>query len=145
VSEFSSLLREHRLAAGLNQSELAYLIDCDQTHVGRMERGAREPSRRAVLALALVLDLATSQTDRLLFAAGYRPLTDYQALWERLHGKYDPRMKWCPRCEQAVSVSLFSERHDRPDGLAGYCRPCKAAYTAEHQKKIALRKMRRSA
>lgn len=134
MSEFAALLREHRLAAGLNQSELAYLADCDQTYVGLLERGAREPSRRAVLALALVLDLATSQTDRLLFAAGYRPLTDYQALWERFHPAVE-QQKWCWSCQSDLPTDRFARGQSA-------CRDCRAVILKRYRARVALRDRR---
>lgn len=138
---FGALLREHRISAGLNQSELAYLADCDQTYVGLLERDAREPSRRAVLALVLALDLTTSQTDRLLFAGGHRPLTDYQALYEADHGALSDRTKWCRRCHQALSVKRFSIDRSRPDALAPHCKACESA----RQHTLRLRRLQRSA
>ena len=142
---FGQMLARLREARQFSQNRLALAAQCHQTLVSKLENGTRHaPARAIVLAFASALDLNTSETDRLLFVAGYAPTIDYQALWERLHGEVDPRTKWCPRCAQHVPVSLFSERNGH-GGLAGYCRPCKAAYTAEHEKRLALRGSRQSA
>lgn len=36
--------------------------------------------------------------------------------------------KWCPRCEQHLSVEEFYLRSDRP-GYSSYCRPCMKDYS----------------
>lgn len=35
-------------------------------------------------------------------------------------------MKWCPRCEERKAVDAFGVNRDRPDGLTGECRECRA-------------------
>lgn len=144
---FGGLLREHRLAARLTQAELAYLADCDSSYLSRIELGhyeagrrERRLSRRAVLALALVLELTVSQTDRLLFAAGLSPQTDYQMLWEREHGAVDDRTKWCPRCQEWLALGRFSRNRGRPDGLFSICKACESVRQATIRKRAALRR-----
>ncbi|MEU9041673.1 MULTISPECIES: tetratricopeptide repeat protein [unclassified Kitasatospora] len=70
VGEFSRLLAEHRVAAGLTQEELAAAAGVSLRALGDMERGrTRGPQRRTVRALAVALGLVGEQTEALDRAA----------------------------------------------------------------------------
>ncbi len=121
---FGTLLARHRTDAGLTRTALADLADCHQTYVGQLERGVKEPSRVAVMALASVLDLSQSDTDRLLFSARHAPQTDYQRFWEAEHGAIDDRKKWCPRCEKDLPIKQFARDRRRMDDRYQICKAC---------------------
>lgn len=78
--EFGAALARLRTERGLSQSRLAHEAGLDHSYISRVERGKREPSRETVLALATVLDSTHRQTDVLLIAAGYRPVT-VEGIW----------------------------------------------------------------
>jgi transcriptional regulator with XRE-family HTH domain len=73
---FAEELAAARGARGLSQSRLADAAGFDHSYISRLEAGKREPSRETVMALAGVLRLGPAELDRLLVAAGYRPLDD---------------------------------------------------------------------
>ncbi|MPZ23444.1 MAG: helix-turn-helix domain-containing protein [Dehalococcoidia bacterium] len=58
---FGSKLREHRIAAGISQEQLADLAGLHRTYIGGIERGERNPTLTNIarLARALHVDLAT--------------------------------------------------------------------------------------
>jgi transcriptional regulator with XRE-family HTH domain len=78
---FGQLLRQHRLAAGLSQNQLAYHAEIDAAYVNRLELhrptnrrcGPSTPSVAIIGSLARVLRLDPRSTDRLLIAAGHWP------------------------------------------------------------------------
>ncbi len=71
---YSSLLKTHRLAAGLSLRALAARAGIGHTLLVRSETGSRPPaSPREVLALAAGLGLAPADRDALLGAAGFWP------------------------------------------------------------------------
>jgi transcriptional regulator with XRE-family HTH domain len=76
TTSFAEALAELRSSRGLSQSRLAHEAGFDHSYISRLEAGKREPSRETVLALAQVMELAPTQLDHLLAAAGYRPLDD---------------------------------------------------------------------
>ena len=81
VSGFGRRLREHQIAAGLSQNQLARLAGIDPAYVNQIVKHRRgSPSRPVVVALAEALGLDTWETDRLLFEAGYAPEHDWQAI-----------------------------------------------------------------
>lgn len=139
---FGQHLKSWRVAFELSQTDLADLAECDSTYIGLLERDARTPSRQTVVALAGVFELNTSQTDRLLYSAGYAPQVDYQTLWERAHGAIEDQTKWCSGCQEFLPSGpngCFSADRSRPDGLFPYCRSCKAAKWTAHIKQAARR------
>lgn len=78
---FGQMLRRLRIEAGLSQNQLARLAGCDPAYVNRLEPGSQPPPKRpVVLALAQVLELTPGRTDRLLYAAGLAPATDWQSI-----------------------------------------------------------------
>jgi transcriptional regulator with XRE-family HTH domain len=76
AEDFGVALAAARGARGLSQSRLAVEAGFDHSYISRLEAGKREPSRETVLALAQVLRLEGPDLDRLLLAAGFRPLDD---------------------------------------------------------------------
>jgi transcriptional regulator with XRE-family HTH domain len=95
---FAEALAELRTSRGLSQSRLAHEAGFDHSYISRLEAGKREPSRETVLALAEVLALTEVQLDRLLIAAGFRPINDSNlfadepALAEAVRLLRDPRL-----------------------------------------------------
>jgi transcriptional regulator with XRE-family HTH domain len=73
---FAEVLATLRTARGLSQSRLAHEAGFDHSYISRLEAGKREPSRETVAALAEVLELHGVELDRLLIAAGFRPIDD---------------------------------------------------------------------
>lgn len=67
-AEFGRLLRQHRLAAGLTQEELAERTRMSVRALSDLERGRRQPRRSTVTALAAGLDLPGSCADAFLAA-----------------------------------------------------------------------------
>lgn len=140
-----TMLKRHRLSVGLSQTDLAYIARCDATYIGLLERDARAPSRGTVLAIGSALGLTTSQTDRLLRAAGFASQVDYQELWESKYGPAEDRTKWCPRCRSVLSVALFPKDRCQGDGLNAQCRACKAEIQRQYQTRRILRGQERRA
>lgn len=71
--EFGGLLKSMREARRISQSKLAERADFDHSYVSRLESGARMPTREAVERLAAALNLAQTEEDSLLAAAGFLP------------------------------------------------------------------------
>lgn len=151
---FGALLREHRLrtpgytadgraSASMSQWDLAASASIDPTYVSLLERGKRRAvNRDVVLAFAEALGLTPSETDRLLYAAGHAPQTDYQQLYEARFGTIDSQTKWCAGCQDNLPIRCFSGDRSRPDGLFPYCRSCKASKWTSYSTKVALRRIR---
>jgi len=116
VASFAEVLSELRTAKGLSQSRLAHGAGFDHSHVSRLEAGKRQPSREAVLALANVLGLNSLEIDRLLVAAGYRPLDDSSlfadepAIVQALHILRDPRISEPIRANFREVLKLLVEQ-----------------------------------
>lgn len=90
---FGAMLRRLRIGAALSQNALARGAGCDAAYVNRLERPGQRmrggqsifthaPRRTFVCAFAQVLGLGPAETDRLLYAAGLAPATDWQTLAE---------------------------------------------------------------
>lgn len=71
LSRFSATLKGFRAERRLSQSKLAEHADFDHSYVSRLESGARQPSREAVMYLALALDLTPAEEAMLLTSAGF--------------------------------------------------------------------------
>lgn len=54
---FGEVLRQHRLAAGISQEELAFRSDVDRTYVSRLERGTRQPTITTMISIGAALGL----------------------------------------------------------------------------------------
>lgn len=142
---FGALLMQHRTAAGLNATELAGMADCDQTYIGKLERGSKRPSRAAVLALARMLGLNVSQTDRLLYVAGHATETDYQRLYEARCAIVEGQERWCRQCRLARDRSAFGRDLSKSDGLRNICKSCDAVRISKYRTRVALRGQARRA
>jgi DNA-binding SARP family transcriptional activator/transcriptional regulator with XRE-family HTH domain/Tfp pilus assembly protein PilF len=70
---FGTLLRRHRVAAGLTQEELAELAGLSVRAVANWERGRARPRRRSVALLADALALSIKQRKRFTQAARAEP------------------------------------------------------------------------
>nr|WP_317268873.1 helix-turn-helix transcriptional regulator [Arthrospira sp. PLM2.Bin9] len=55
------LIRQHRRAVGISQEELGLRCDLDRTYISGLERGFRNPSLTAIVALAEGLGITVSQ------------------------------------------------------------------------------------
>ena len=74
MTSFGPLLRSHRQRARLSLPALGRQVRLDFSYLSRLERGQREPPRRAaILALATALELTSEETDVLLVAGGQLP------------------------------------------------------------------------
>ncbi len=71
---FAARLRGHRIRRGWSQSRLAREAGFDHSHISRLERGGRTPSRAAVERLVDALGLDPTAEDQLLASAGYLPV-----------------------------------------------------------------------
>jgi transcriptional regulator with XRE-family HTH domain len=71
---FADVLTALRHGRGLSQSRLAARAGFDHSFIGRLENGSRQPTRRAVRTIADALDASPPERDRLLLAAGFRPV-----------------------------------------------------------------------
>ncbi|MBD2577926.1 helix-turn-helix transcriptional regulator [Oscillatoria sp. FACHB-1406] len=60
LKAFGSLIRQHRTAAGISQEELGLRCNLDRTYISGLERGVRNPSLTAIVALARGLNLTVS-------------------------------------------------------------------------------------
>jgi transcriptional regulator with XRE-family HTH domain len=100
VDAFGAMLRALRIERGLSQTGLGSSSGVGAAYVNRMERpgqrsrtgraiGRVHPGRPVVLALAEGLGLSGSDADRLLFAAGLAPETDWQARAEAAEAALD--------------------------------------------------------
>jgi len=70
------LLRAYRERTGRPRNALAQEVGINPSYLTRLEQGAREPPRPAVVeALAHALRLSMVEHNRLLVAAGYTPLS----------------------------------------------------------------------
>ena len=69
--EFGKLLAEMRSRAGLTRAQFAQRADLEASHLYRLEKGQRRPSREAVIRAADALALADTELNLLLGAAGY--------------------------------------------------------------------------
>ncbi len=65
---FGSILRKHRLAAGLSQQELALNSGFDRTYISLLERGLRAPSLYTIMILCDHLKVQASDQIRELEA-----------------------------------------------------------------------------
>jgi transcriptional regulator with XRE-family HTH domain len=52
IKNLAAHLREHRLAKGWSQDELAYQVGADRTYISDIERGLRNPSLKMLARLA---------------------------------------------------------------------------------------------
>src|SRR5690349_15023575 len=92
------MLRRLRISAGLSQNRLAHEVGVDPAYVNQLERAGQVsrtgrvlrspiPRRTIVCAIAQVLELGEDRADRLLYAAGLAPATDWQAVAEAAEAK----------------------------------------------------------
>jgi|SRR6266853_1366630 len=61
ATKFGALVRATRKANGLKASQVAERVDIDPKHLGRIERGEKQPSFDLILALAQVLNVSPSK------------------------------------------------------------------------------------
>ncbi len=72
-ADFGNLMRNLRIAAGMQQAVLASLARVPQSSVSRIEHGRRHPRIDTLLALTQALALSGDLTADVLKAAGYEP------------------------------------------------------------------------
>ncbi|MBI3290427.1 helix-turn-helix domain-containing protein [Candidatus Microgenomates bacterium] len=68
---FGSMLKTFRELTGMNQTDFAELVPCDQTAISKLETGRRRPSLTTTLALSRALNLPQEIESQFLSAAGY--------------------------------------------------------------------------
>jgi transcriptional regulator with XRE-family HTH domain len=61
AAKFGELVRSTRRAKGLKVWEVAERVDIDAKHLGRIERGEKQPSFDLIMALARVLNVSPSR------------------------------------------------------------------------------------
>lgn len=88
-SSYGSLLRSLREAKDVSQSELGRSAGFDHSYLSRLESGARNPTREAVIAIAQALDCTRAETDWLLHAARFAPVDLRSVLNEPMLGDLD--------------------------------------------------------
>ena len=79
--DFGSSLAHLRAKTGKSKYRLSQLSGLDQAFIGRLEKGAKNPSRNTVILLGLALvhncsAIDCDEIDDLLLAAGFAPLKD---------------------------------------------------------------------
>ena len=113
-ASYSSLLKAHRLSAGLSLRVLAARAGISHTLVVRSETGSRPPaSPQEVFALASGLGLTPADRDALLGAAGYWP-GDLVSL-----GPADPTLLAVSRLltDRTISMEAINAFRDAIDAL----------------------------
>jgi transcriptional regulator with XRE-family HTH domain len=103
---FAELLGELRSRRGLSQSRLAHEAGFDHSYISRLEAGKREPSRETVQMLAQVLQLDPAALDRLLVAAGFRPLDDSNLFADEPAIAEAARLLRDPRLPEATRANI---------------------------------------
>ena len=73
-NEFGRLFRQARERTGVSLRALAERIGFDASHLFRMEKGERQPSRSSALVLADALSIEGDALDDWLAAAGFAPV-----------------------------------------------------------------------
>lgn len=60
LEKLGQKIREHRLAIGLSQEELASVAGLHRTYIGSVERGERNVSLQNIVAIARALSISPS-------------------------------------------------------------------------------------
>ena len=60
IRTFGERVRERRVAAGLSQTTFAEAADLDRLYLGRLERGAQNPTLLVIARIAIELDVTMS-------------------------------------------------------------------------------------
>lgn len=81
--EFSRTLEQLRKKAGKSRYRLAQLSGLDESFIGRLEKGEKNPSRNTVILLGMALlhncgSITLHDIDALLMDAEYAPLHGYK-------------------------------------------------------------------
>lgn len=61
AAKFGTLVRTSRKSKGLKAWQVAEKVEIDAKHLGRIERGEKQPSFDLIIALARVLDVSPSK------------------------------------------------------------------------------------
>jgi transcriptional regulator with XRE-family HTH domain len=72
----------------LSLNALARMAGVNAAHLSRIELGEANASRDVLLAISDALGLSPDDRDRLLFAAGYAPCRDFQAIVEHMLARF---------------------------------------------------------
>lgn len=110
-----SLLRNYRVQASLKQTELANYIPCDHTHISRVERDERIPTREYLERFFQVL--ALPEKDRQQIRGAYLNISSEE--WDFLSSTFPslyPRIDW----GDAPDVSTFYGREAELAQLTGW-------------------------
>lgn len=84
MSDFATLLRQHREAKRWSMERLAEEADVDHSLVSRLERDERNPTRISIRHLSVALHLTDNERDALYLSAGLTPPDIDTALLARL-------------------------------------------------------------
>lgn len=74
-TEFGYTLKILREKRGVSQSKLAEKAEFDHSYVSRLESGAREPTREAVLRLGEALRVSDDELNGMLISSNFLPKT----------------------------------------------------------------------
>jgi UTP--glucose-1-phosphate uridylyltransferase len=96
-SEFGRLLQQAREDAGLTREQLASGVGLDASHLFRIEKGGRRPSRDSALALAVALEVDDATVNRWLVAAGFAPIPAVGALRGSVYARGAARTRGAAR------------------------------------------------
>lgn len=118
---FGAMLRRLRVERGISQNQLARQSGIDPAYVNRLERAGERtsegatvkqqlPGRDIVLALAETLDLSYAERDRLLFATGLAPVTDWQTRCEDIEAALQTVREAVGVLSTAVEPTLIRSR-----------------------------------
>jgi transcriptional regulator with XRE-family HTH domain len=58
---FGELVAHHRRRRGLNQDDLAALVEVSGTYISEVERGAKSPSLCVIVAIAIALEMTAAE------------------------------------------------------------------------------------
>jgi transcriptional regulator with XRE-family HTH domain len=131
VQTFAELLGQYRTMAQLSCNQLGRAVGVDPSYISRLERGEREPPRRAVvLALARALDLPVEQADGLLAVAGYAPDCLVETM-QRLAAASDPAMLAVQAVLQDTRLSHAGHQAFR-EVILSICEHWRPASAQEH-------------
>jgi transcriptional regulator with XRE-family HTH domain len=73
MSDFATLLRQHRTARRWSMERLAEEADIDHSLISRLESDQRNPTHESLIKLCVALDLGQQDANRLWIASGFLP------------------------------------------------------------------------
>ena len=111
-SDFLKYLWVECVPEGVSQDEVAGRAELDSGYITNLHEGIKDnPSRDAVIRLGYGMTLSLNQIDKLLFVAGYAPITNQRLSWDDLVDEYQEWSRW-----RARTSSVESPQAARPRG-----------------------------